>query len=118
MVAVFSIGELFSALGVGVLAKYFRIKTLMLGCILSLLVGSLLYGTGVHGAMLIVGRILQGVYSGGGSTLMRMYIGETSNIAVSLKGEDTKSQIKNTNFFLTFGLGTLGTAVGPGEVVC
>ena len=97
------------------LAKYLKIKTLMLTATFSLLLGSLLYGIGAAGEMLIVGRILQGVHFGGGSALLRIYIGETSNIAVKLKGEDkAKSQIKNTNFFLTFSLATLGVSVGPG----
>jgi MFS family permease len=116
IVASFSIGEFFSALAFGVLAKYLKIKTLMLTATFSLLLGSLLYGIGAAGEMLIVGRILQGVHFGGGSALLRIYIGETSNIAVKLKGEDkAKSQIKNTNFFLTFSLATLGVSVGPGS---
>ena len=119
IVAAYSIGEFFSALAFSVAANYFKVKNLMMTVTFSLLVGSLLYGTGVSGWMLVVGRCLQGVYSGGGSTLFRIYIGETSNMAMELKGEDkSKSQLKNTNFFIAFGFGTLATGLGPGESVC
>ena len=114
--AAYSIGEFCSALGNGIAIKYFRIKTLMLTVTLSLVVGSLLYGTGVRGEMLIIGRIFQGVCSGGGATLLRVYLGETSNIAMKLKGEDkVKSQIKNTSFLWAFGLGGIALSLGPGE---
>ena len=47
---------------------------------------------------------------------MRLYIGETANIAVKLKQLDPeKSQIKNQAFFIAFSISTISVALGPGR---
>ena len=48
---------------------------------------------------------------------MRIYLGETSNVAIGMKGEDPRrSQIKNINFLISFGVGTTAIAIGPGTL--
>lgn len=114
-VSVYSIGELLFALAFAVALKYLRVKVVTLIGLLCIIVGSTIYGLASAGWMVIVGRFLQGAFLGGQSTLMRIYLGETSNIVIEIKGEDPlKSQIKNTNFIISFGLGTTAVAVGPG----
>ena len=114
-VSVYGIGELLCALAFAVALKYFRAKSLTLLGLLFVIVGSTIYGSASAGWMVIVGRFLQGAFLGGQSALLRVYLGETSNIAIALKGEDPlKSQIKNTNFVITFGFASIAVAVGPG----
>lgn len=114
-VSTFGIGELLFALAFGVAVKYLRVKSVALFGLFCIIVGSAIYGSASAGWMVIVGRFLQGAFFGGQSTLMRIYIGETSNIAIGIMGEDPlKSQIKNTNFLIYFGVGTTAVAIGPG----
>ena len=114
-VSAYSIGELLFALAFAVAVKYFRVKSVTLIGLLCIIVGSVIYGFASAGWMVIVGRFLQGAFLGGQSALLRIYLGETSNIAIEMKGEDPlKSQIKNTNFLLSFGLGSIAVATGPG----
>ena len=88
----------------------------MLCGLLLLVIGGLFYAVAQYGWMVLVGRFLQGLHLGGQSTLLRIYIGETSNTVRDILGEDPeKSQLKNTNFLMGFALGTIGLAVGPGE---
>ena len=118
-VSVYGIGELLCALAFAVALKYFRAKSLTLLGLLFVIVGSTIYGSASAGWMVIVGRFLQGAFLGGQSALLRVYLGETSNIAIALKGEDPlKSQIKNTNFVITFGLATTAISAGPGMFAC
>ena len=117
-VSAYSIGELLFALAFAAAVKYFRVKTMTLIGLLCIIVGSAVYGSASAGWMVIVGRFLQGAYFGGQSALLRIYLGETSNIAIGIKGEDPlRSQIKNTNFLIAFGFGSIATASGPGEPV-
>ena len=114
-VSVFNIGELLFALIFAVALKYFRAKSLSVFGLLCIIIGSVIYGSASAGWMVIVGRFLQGAFLGGQATIMRIYFGETSNTAIALKGEDPlKSQIKNTNFVITFGFASIAVAVGPG----
>ena len=114
-VSAFSIGELLFALAFAVAVKYFRVKSVTIVGLLCVIVGSAVYGSALAGWMVIVGRFLQGAFFGGQSALLRIYLGETSNIAIKIKGEDPlKSQIKNTNFLVSFSLASIATASGPG----
>ena len=118
-VSVFNIGELLFALIFAVALKYFRAKSLSVFGLLCIIIGSVIYGSASAGWMVIVGRFLQGAFLGGQATIMRIYFGETSNTAIALKGEDPlKSQIKNTNFVITFGLATTAISAGPGMFAC
>ena len=117
-VAIFSIGELLTALSLSFATKIFPIKYLMIITQLSIIIGGLIYGFAVAGWMVMMGRFLQGVFQGGMSTIMRLYIGESTNIVISLKKEDpSKSQIKNTTFLFSFGTATAGVAIGPGKLI-
>ena len=83
--------------------------------LLLLVTGGLFYAVAQYGWMVLVGRFLQGLYFGAQSTLMRIYIGETSNTVRDMLGEDfEKSQLKNTNFLLSLIMGMVGVASGPG----
>lgn len=114
-VSVYGIGELLFALAFAVAVKVLRVKSVTLFGLLCIIVGSVVYGLASTGWMVIVGRFLQGAFLGGQSTLMRIYLGETSNIAIEMKGEDPRrSQIKNINFLISFGMGTTAIAIGPG----
>ena len=87
----------------------------MLCGLLLLVTGGLFYAVAQYGWMVLVGRFLQGLHLGAHSTLLRIYIGETSNTVRDKLGEDPeKSQLKNTNFLLSFIMGTIGLASGPG----
>ena len=89
---------------------------MMFGLLL-LVIGGLFYAVAQYGWMILVGRFLQGLHLGGQSTLLGIYIGETSNTVRDVLGEDPeKSQLKNINFLKHFALGTIGLAVGPGKV--
>jgi len=88
----------------------------MLGGLIVLAIGGLFYGMAEYGWMVLVGRLFHGVHFGAQSTLLRIYIGETSNtVRDMLKEDPEKSQLKNTNFLLGFILGTIGFAYGPGK---
>ena len=88
----------------------------MLCGLLLLVTGGLFYAVAQYGWMVLAGRFLQGLHLGGQSTLLRIYISETSNTVRDKLGEDPeKSQLKNTNFLIGFALGTIGLAVGPGK---
>ena len=114
-VSVYGIGELLFALVFAVAVKVVRVKLVTLFGLLCVIVGSVVYGLASAGWMVIVGRFLQGAFLGGQSTLMRIYLGETSNVAIGIKGEDPRrSQIKNINFLISFGVGTTAIAIGPG----
>ena len=113
--ASYSIGELFAALTFAFATNFFPVKYLIGMVLLIAITGSLIYGFAVAGWMVMLGRGLQGVFQGGMSTLMRLYIGESTNIAISLKNEDpTTSQLKNTTYLITFASATTGAAIGPG----
>ena len=115
-VAIFSIGELLTALSLAFATKIFPIKYLMVITQLSIIIGGLVYGFAVAGWMVMMGRFLQGIFQGGMATIMRLYIGESTNLVISLKKEDpSKSQIKNTTFLFSFISATLGVAIGPGN---
>ena len=115
-VAVYSIGELVTALVFAVVAKYTSIKSLCCAALGLLILGSVLYGSACSGWMVILARFLQGSFLGAQSLIIRVYLGETANLAIKLKCEDPeKSQIKNTLFVASVGLGTLSVGVGPGE---
>ena len=87
----------------------------MLCGLLLLVTGGLFYAVAQYGWMVLVGRFLQGLHLGAQSTLLRIYIGETSNTVRDILREDPeKSQLKNTNFLLSFIMGTIGLASGPG----
>ena len=117
-VSIMSIGELLSAISFALAVKRLQVKILAVFGLCCNLTGSVMYGTAGSGWMVLVARFLQGIFMGGQSTLLRLYLGETSNLAIKLKKENPgKSQIKNTNFLLTFGLGTLSLAAGPGRTV-
>ena len=114
-VSVYGIGELLSALAFALAVKVIRVKLVTLFGLLCVIVGSVVYGLASAGWMVLLGRFLQGTFLGGQSTLMRIYLGETSNLAIGMKGEDPRrSQIKNINFLISFGAGTTAVAVGPG----
>jgi len=88
----------------------------MLTGLLLLLIGGLFYGVADYGWMVLVGRFCHGIHFGAQSTLLRIYIGETSNTVRDILKEDPeKSQLKNTNFLIGFILGTIGFAYGPGK---
>ena len=88
----------------------------MLSGLAILVIGGLFYGTAEYGWMVLVGRLCHGIHFGVQSTLLRIYIGETSNtVRDMLKEDPEKSQLKNTNFLIGFILGTVGFAYGPGE---
>ena len=115
-IAVYSIGELVTCLVFAMAAKYTSIKFLCCAKLGFLILGSVLYGSAHSGWMVIVGRFLQGSFLGAISFIMRVYLGETANLAIKLKCEDPKkSQIKNTLFVVGFGMGTLSVGVGPGK---
>ena len=116
-IAVFSIGELIASLIFsGLSSWHIKLKHLMLAGLLLLVIGGLFYGVAEYGWMVLVGRFLQGVHLGGQSTLLRIYIGETTNTVRDILGEDPeKSQLKNVTFLVNFILGTLGIAFGPGN---
>jgi len=96
---------------------HIKLKHLMLSGLLLLVTGGLFYAVAQYGWMVLVGRFLQGLHLGAQSSLLRIYIGETSNTVRDILGEDPeKSQLKNTNFLIGFALGTIGLVVGPGEV--
>ena len=117
-IGIFSIGELIASLVFAVLSSWhIKLKHLMMFGLLLLVAGGLFYAVAQYGWMVLVGRFLQGLHLGGQSTLLRIYIGETSNTMRDILGEDPeKSQLKNTNFLKGFALGTIGLAVGPGKV--
>ena len=116
-IGIFSIGELIASLVFSALSSWhIKLKHLMMFGLLLLVIGGLFYAVAQYGWMVLVGRFLQGLHLGGQSTLLRIYIGETSNTVRDILGEDPeKSQLKNTNFLIGFALGTIGLAVGPGE---
>ena len=116
-IAIFSIGELFASLIFSVLSSWhIKLKYLMLSGLAMLLIGGLFYGTAEYGWMVLVGRFLQGIYLGGQSALLRIYIGETTNTVRDILGGDPeKSQLKNITFLLNFILGTLALALAPGK---
>ena len=119
-IAIFSIGELIASLLFSALSSWhIKLKHLMLCGLLLLVTGGLFYAVAQYGWMVLVGRFLQGLHLGAHSTLLRIYIGETSNTVRDVLGEDPeKSQLKNTNFLLSFIMGTIGLASGPGVCVC
>ena len=87
----------------------------MLFGLLLLATGGLFYAVAEYGWMVLVGRFLQGLHFGGHSVILRIYIGETSNTVRDILGEDPeKSQLKNTNFLISFVMGTIGLVCGPG----
>ena len=116
-IGIFSIGELIASLVFAVLSSWhIKLKHLMMFGLLLLVIGGLFYAVAQYGWMVLVGRFLQGLHLGGQSTLLRIYIGETSNTVRDILGESPeKSQLKNTNFLIGFALGTIGLAVGPGK---
>ena len=117
-IGIFSIGELIASLVFAALSSWhIKLKHLMMFGLLLLVTGGLFYAVAQYGWMVLVGRFLQGLHLGGQSTLLRIYIGETSNTVRDILGEDPeKSQLKNTNFLIGFALGTIGLAVGPGKL--
>lgn len=61
-----------------------------------------------------------GCYQGAHNTLFRAYLGETSNTLIAMlpPEKQRKSHIKNTNFFVAFGVGTVSLAVGQSMLLC
>ena len=118
-IAIFSVGELIASLVFSALSSWhIKLKHLMLFGLLLLVTGGLFYGVAQYGWMVLVGRFLQGLHLGAHSTLLRIYIGETSNTVRDILQEDSeKSQLKNTNFLLSFIMGTTGIASGPGTYI-
>ena len=64
---------------------------------------------------LMEGRFLIGLFQGSQQTLWRLYIGETSERAITFLPEEKrkKSTIKYTNFFIAFATASTNVAVGP-----
>ena len=65
------------------------------------------------------GRFCVGLFQGGQMTILRAYIGETSNTVIAMlpPEKQKKSTIKYTNFFLVFTMSTLCNAIGPGKPI-
>ena len=61
--------------------------------------------------------MLIGLFQGAQQTLWRLYIAETSGVAIKLLPVEMreKSTLKYTNFFLSFATATTSIAAGPGE---
>ena len=118
-IAIFSIGELIASLVFSALSSWhIKLKHLMMFGLLLLVIGGLFYAVAQYGWMILVGRLLQGLHLGAHSALLRIYIGETSNTVRDILGEDPeKSQLKNTNFLLSFIMGMIGLATGPGNLL-
>ena len=63
-----------------------------------------------------LGRFCIGVYQGSQMTILRAYIGETTNHATAKLSPEKqkKSALKYTVFFITFLVGTVCNSFGPG----
>ena len=63
------------------------------------------------------GRFLIGLFQGSYNVLLRTYLGETSEVVISMlpKEQQAKSTIKYTNFFISFVIGSICVAIGPGQ---
>lgn len=92
-----------------------------------------MYGVGRYGWMLLVGelvisrlgvllylplaRLLVGLFQGSLNVVFRSYIGETSEIMISMLPEDkrAKSTIKYSGFFIVFITGTISMVLLSGN---
>jgi MFS family permease len=113
-VSVYPIGEVVTGIIFSISAKYTSIKSLCCVDSLLLTLGGVFYGSAVNGPMVLLARICQGSFIGGLSLIVRVYLGETTNIAMKLKNEDTKkSQLKNSVFIIVFGISAVSVGLGP-----
>ena len=70
----------------------------------------------IHTHFFSKARLCVGLFQGGQLTILRVYLGETSNTVIAMlpPEKQKKSTIKYTNFFLAFAMSTLCDAMGPG----
>ena len=118
VIALFNIGALFGAVGSGLLIKYIPYWHLILLTLLTHTVGYILYAISNQGWVIMISKLLSGVYIGGEMTLALSYFAESSveyeNIMLKL-GKDKKSGSIRRKLFAWHNVGVgVGYFIGPG----
>lgn len=120
VIALFNIGALIGAVGTGLLIKYIPYWHLILLTLLTHTVGYILYALSEKGWIIMISKILSGIYIGGEMTLALSYFAETSteyeNIAINL-GKKSKHGAIRRKLFAWHNVGVgIGYIIGPGIV--
>ena len=118
VIALFNIGALFGAVGSGLLIKYIPYWYLILLTLLTHTVGYILYAISTEGWLIMLSKILSGIYIGGEMTLALSYFAESSieyeNIMLKL-GEKIKGGSVRRKLFAWHNVGVgIGYIIGPG----